>query len=436
MERQGLKIDQHMLKHWAGLLTTFFIGQGASQVIRLLSGFLIIRWLTKEDYATFTLVLAIQGTMATLVELGFSGGLLALIGSRFQDAKISGRYVAAVQYYRSRLLIFGTVALVGVFYALSLRYEWSLWLTSLLWLSVVSCLCYQAKSSFYTPILELHQKVKVLYQIDVYTSLIRLVILAGAYLLNILSAPVALLVGSLQAFLAASTAKKNATPHVNMPEAGSDIEGEKKELLQLTLPKIAGAVFFAFQAQVTIYLAGIFGQYNQMADLGALSKIGMIFMIPSAFAGMLVVPWFAKQPTSKLLGSYLGANFVYLGFGLITIVLTWFMPGPFLLLLGPGYEGLSYELFLFAVSSALGLLSGLSYLMTSARKWVYYWTAPISIISYVLILVAFLAVADLSKVDQIIMLSICNSFVLVVLHQVVFWIGYRRDKRELLAKQS
>lgn len=402
----------------------------------MLSGFLIIRWLVKDDYATFTLVLAIQGTAAVLVELGFSSGLLALIGRRFEDVRVAGRYIAAVKFYRSRLLVLGACILALMFYFIGGNYGWSPGLMFVLWASVVSSICYEAKASLYNPILELHQKVKEMYSVDLISSALRLTILGFFYLLNVLSAPVALLVGSFQSIVAAAFSKHYAKSYIELPEADDTIEVEKKELLQLTLPKIAGAVFFAFQGQVTIFLIGIFGQYENIAEIGALNKIGMLFMVPMSFLGMLIVPWFSKQGESQVLRPYLAIMVAYAFVGLGVIGLTLALPGMFLWILGEGYSGLSLELRLYALAAALGTLSKISYLLTACRKWVFYWTAPISITVYIVTLIGFLVFIDLSVIANVIFLSVINSIVLILLHQIVFWVGYRRDKRRIASESA
>lgn len=409
------------------LLTTFLLGQGASQVVRMVAGFLVIRWLTKDDYATFTLVLAIQGTSAVLVELGFSGGLLALIGKRFRDPEVAGRYIGAVRFYRTRLLLIGGTVLALVFAGLSFKYGWSPLFAGVLWLAVVASLAFEAKASFYSPILELHQKVKEMYVVDVGASLFRLALLAFAQLLQILTAPVALLIGAVQVMTSAAMSRRYASRFIRMPDPSEDLKPEKKELLQLTLPKIAGSVFFAFQGPVTVYLAGIFGQYTDMAELGALNKIGMLFMVPGTFAGMLLVPWFAKQEKGLLLRAYLAIMAVYAGFGVALAGAALLVPGLFLMVLGEGYQNLEWELFLFAISSSFSMLSGLSYQLTACRKWVFYWTGPASIVGYLGILVYFLAFVDLSVIANLIVLSILNGVLLFLIHQVVFVVGYRRD---------
>ena len=395
----------------------------------MITGFALIRFMSKDDYATFTLVLAIQGTTAVLVDLGFSNGLVALIGNRCEEPSVVGRYIGAAKYYRNRLISIGSVCLALVFMIASHRYEWGFTLGGVFWALVVASLWFDAQASFYYPILALKQRIKEIYIIDVGVAVLRLILVAGGYLLNLISAPMVLCLGVLQSITVASALRQSTKSDVEMPAVDATLTVERREALDLTLPKIPGAVFYAFQGQVTIFLISIFGQYTQIAELGALGKIGMLFMIPGTFANLLLVPWFAKLSRARVLTAYYGMLVLYGLLGLLLITLTWLWPQLFLFFLGSGYNTLTTEILLFAVSSALGLLSGLGYGLTSSRKWVYYWGGPTAISIYIAMLVLFIVYIDLSSIHNVIMLSILNSVSLILINQAVFWVGYLRQRQ-------
>jgi len=428
MDLSGLNINRNKLKRWFGLLTTFLVGQGATQIIRLASGFLIIRWLTKDDYATFTLVLAVQGVTSVLTDLGFSGGVMALIGNRCDEPKVVARYIAVAQHYRNRLVLAGAAILAVVIFLLSQRYEWSIMQASVFWFVIVITLWSEAQASFYSPILLLQQRIRASYTIDVVFSSLRLLLLFIFFLAQSLVAWVALVIGAVQAFFSAVATMFVTRRNVSDFPDIRDLQTEKKEALDLTLPKIPGVVFYAFQGQVTVFLIGAFGQYSQIADIGALSKIALLFSLPGAFANALIVPWFARLPLERVLRNYYAVLGTYLSFGIVLGLFTWFFPQIFLLILGQGYQGLEFELFLFSVSSSLGLLSGLGYKMTSVRKWVFYWSGPTAIAFYCSMLILFIFMVDLSSVANVIMLSIINNIFLILLNQTVFFFGYNRKR--------
>lgn len=396
--------------------------------MRLLSGILLVRWLAKDDYAMFTLALAIQGTTAVLVDLGISKGLVALIADRCDDSAVVGRYITAVKHYRNRLIGIGTVILFGVFWFAGNHFDWSVPLRLALWGMTVSNLWFDAQTSFYEPVYELKQRIKEIYAIEAFSALARFGILLGAWLVGVISAPIALLAGVVQSLLESVALRKGAKPFIQLPDRNETLEKEKKQTLDLSLPKVPGTVFYAFQGQVTVFLIGAFGAYSQIADLGALSKLSIILSTPIIFIHTLLVPWFSKLPQGRLVKSYCGVLALCLAFGSTLAVATWFFPQIFLYIIGDGYEGLELEVFLFGISAAVVMLADVSYSLTAVRKWVYYWTGPTSIASYIIVLMVFIFYIDLSSISNVIMLSIINSVILIILHQIVFIIGYSRMK--------
>ena len=421
-------LDQYREKvlRWRGLLIDFFIGQGASQVLQLVSGFAIIHWLSKDQYATFALLLAIRGTSAILMDLGFSGGLSALIGDRCHQPIVVGRYIAAARYYRNRLLTLGGIILLGVLLFASYRYDWGIGLGVLFWCVLLVSIFYDAVASFYTPIFYLQQRIRELYLVHISTSCVRLLLLCLAYLMNALSAPVAIAIGGIQSILSAIIYQRKTTGDVVLPEAGESIECEKKEALQLTLPKIPGAIFYAFQGQVTIFIVSIVGQYSQIADMGALSRIGMLFMMPSALISVLIAPWFAKLAPNRLALGYSVSGLLFSMFAVSLIVANGLFPQVFLFILGPEYGDLKDEVFLFSIFASLNVLSGLVYALNSSRKWVYYWTGPATILAYMLTLIFFVISVDLTSIDNIIIMSIITTALTLCVNLVVSLVGFRR----------
>src|SRR5690625_2710448 len=85
---------------WIKLAGSFLVGQGALQLIQVLSGFFLFRWLSVEQYAQYSVVFACQSTAGMLVELGFLGAIVALVGNRIQDKKVLGNYIRAGRFFR------------------------------------------------------------------------------------------------------------------------------------------------------------------------------------------------------------------------------------------------------------------------------------------------------------------------------------------------
>jgi len=69
------------------LIFRFLAGQGSVQVLNLVSGFLLLRWLS-VGYAQYRF----QNTLGVLVDLGISGSIVVALGDRGSDKEIVGTF--------------------------------------------------------------------------------------------------------------------------------------------------------------------------------------------------------------------------------------------------------------------------------------------------------------------------------------------------------
>ena len=416
------------LNRWIGLLVTFCVGQGAWQILRLFTGFLLIHWLTKDQYASYTLILAIKGSAAVLLDLGISSGLMALIARRCHEPKVVGRYIAVAKFFRDRLIAIGVFALLIAFYATASRFDWSMVFALQVWALVVLSIYFESRDSFYNPILSLQQRLKEKYTIRVFGLLMRFLMVVVLYFMGMLTVTTVLALAMLESLIAAAVVVRCTVKDVVFPEPTESLELEKKEALSLTLPKVPGVVFYALQGQVTIFIIGLVGEYNEIASLGALSKMGLLFMMPSAFTSALVIPWYSKLDAKHALRGFLVMMLLFSSFGGGLILLNLIFPQVFLFLLGDSYASLQHEIFLYSILSVFNLLAQLTYALTSTRKWVYYWTGPVTIVSYTTTLIGFLLFLDMSKLSSVIWFSIFTAFLTFLINQIVFLVGYRRSR--------
>ncbi|MEM1223747.1 MAG: hypothetical protein AAGH40_13415, partial [Verrucomicrobiota bacterium] len=162
---------------WLKLLATYFFGQGATQVIQLVTGFIIINFLTKDEYATFTLVLAFQSMANVLVELGITRSLIPLIGKQYDDKALVGRYFAVCRFFKNATLSIATLALFIAFYFAAKKYDWGLGSWLFLWSTVIIALQGFTVGSIYSSIFLLRQEIKTLYKIGLLSGSSRLILI-------------------------------------------------------------------------------------------------------------------------------------------------------------------------------------------------------------------------------------------------------------------
>ena len=89
--------------HWRAPLQSFLVGQPSVQFLNLITGFFLIRWLDVSEFAMFGMAFAFQSTVTQLTDLGFSGSIIALAGSRGRDPDVLGSYLRSARNWRSKM---------------------------------------------------------------------------------------------------------------------------------------------------------------------------------------------------------------------------------------------------------------------------------------------------------------------------------------------
>ena len=74
----------------ARLVGGLLSAQTLAQVLTLLSGFLLLRWLSVEEDAQYTITFGFIATLSGLVDLGIAAAVMPLVGDRARDARVVG----------------------------------------------------------------------------------------------------------------------------------------------------------------------------------------------------------------------------------------------------------------------------------------------------------------------------------------------------------
>ena len=64
---------------------------------------------------------------------------------------------------------------------------------------------------------------------------------------------------------------------------------ERQEVLRYILPVVPGSIYYALQSNILIWLAAYFGTEHQVADLGALGRLGHLFALFTFVSGSLMI---------------------------------------------------------------------------------------------------------------------------------------------------
>jgi hypothetical protein len=180
-------------------------------------------------------------------------------------------------------------------------------------------------------------------------------------------------------------------------------------MARYVLPNLPSLIFYALQAQISIFLISLFGQTRSIAEVGALGRLTQIFVLLAGFNGVVIEPFMARLPKERVLRNYLLVLSVATAIGVVLSSLGFLEPKFILLLLGPKYAGLQKEAGWLIFGSCLGYLMSIAWTMAAARRWVYWTTSWVSIGMIIATQLIFLSFFKLNSTLDVIYFGVATS---------------------------
>jgi O-antigen/teichoic acid export membrane protein len=402
------------LKKWFILISSFIAGQGSVQALNLISGFLLLRWLSVEAYAQYSVTFGFQSTLAQMIDLGFSGSITALVGVRGSNKELMGSYIRSAKHFRNKLFAFIIPIAAIAFPLVTARHRWD-WTTQLLlFASIVISLLFQGWVAYYSSPLLIHQRIKQYYQPQIIGAAARIVLCFILYLTTALSSWTTAWVNSAIAVMSGFLYRQNATPLVTEPK--NSVSKFNSEMLSYLAPIIPGIFFTAIQGQISVLLITLFGQTKSIAEVAALGRLSQLFIILTTSNYVIIEPYIAKVDRQHLVKRYFQILGVAVAISLVLCATAFLFPQPILWILGPKYQNLQAEVGWTVVASCLSYLGTVMWAMHTARKWVYWWYTSLHIMLLLIVQIVSVAVMDLSTTLNVIYFSIITASTIILVH--------------------
>lgn len=400
-------------QRWSRLFAQFLSGQIVVQFLNLLIGFFLMRWLSKLEFAQFGLAFAFQSTLSSLVDLGFSGSVVALVGGNKEDRGVVGHYIKAALKLRARLSVVGIIVSCVVFPFITLRQGWSVGATLVLLGAIVATVLLQSQMIYSAPLL-IYGHLKPYYRSQILASVSRLLLTLGLHILGMLSAATAACAVTLSTFINGILYRRNASTLFEGSQG--DTREYTQNMVRYLSPMLPTIVFSTLQNQVVMALAAWFGKTANIAEVAALGRLGQLFIVLGAFNSVVVQPYIASVSQENLVLRYFqiltGAVFVAAFLGIIGFV----FPAPFLWILGKNYEGLQLEVSLSIVAGCLLYVAGVIFAMNSARKWIFWWSTIFEIALLIFIDILCVQFVDLTTTIGLVQFSIITGCTFLIVH--------------------
>lgn len=366
LEKIGAQPGYEKAMYWGKLVTITGSAQILIQLLSLLSGILIIRLLPVQEYAFYTLANTMLGTMTVLADGGISSGVMAEGGKVWQDKKKLGIVLATGLDLRKKFAVGSLIVSVPILTYL-LWYHGASWLTIfLITLALIPAFFAALSDSLLEIIPKLHQHIKPLQKNQINVSAGRL-LLSGLTLFIFPWTFIALLANGIPRIYGNIRLKGIAYLFADKNEK-AEIE-TKKAMMRIIKKVMPGAIYYCLSGQIIIWFISIFGSTTALAQVGALSRLIIIFNLFAILFATLITPRFARLPNIKAL---IMRRFVQILQGtiilsILLITIFYLFSKNILWILGDDFSGLTKEVILISVAGCVSLISSCTNQLLSAR---------------------------------------------------------------------
>jgi O-antigen/teichoic acid export membrane protein len=420
---EGMSRSRRILR----IVTGFFLGQGAVQGISVLTGLFLVRMLSLEAYAQFSLAAGFQIVFTSLMDLGFASTIIPMVGEQREDRALVGRYVRSAKHWRDRAFWVLAPFAVAAFLTVMHKQHWN-WSVQLLLLgSILLALYSSGRVSYYSAPLFLYGRLREYYVPQILSGAGRFASCIGLGLIGGLNAWTAAGLGALNVTVNGSLLARRSRPFLKWPE--QDDPTTDREVLRFILPVAPAIIFSAFQSQITLFLISIFGGTVNVAEVAALNRIGQFFSVLMTFNMIVIEPYVARLRRERLLPIFLAfiAIATVICTPVVLIAFSW--PKLFLWVLGSKYADLTNVVGWVVLSACMNYVAGLMWIMNRARKWVFWSGNILEIVLVLSVQIIYVAVIGVRTTREAVLLGFASSFCYLAAHGYVTIYGFFKDAR-------
>jgi O-antigen/teichoic acid export membrane protein len=374
------------LIYWLKILSKFVSLQLLIQVIGFTSGILIIRFLNKQEYAYYTIASTMQSAMNVLADSGLSSGVLALGGEVWQDRDRFSQLIRTAIGLKRYFAIIASLIISPILIWMLLNNGMALISAIAMAVVVLVGLNFQVATSLLSVVLRLHLQIDELQKTDLSVALLRLLLL-GAISLIFLNANTAIFIGSLSFGLQFLFLRHLSGKYINTEAPINKLD--RSRINKIVMVQIPNSIFYCIQGQITVLLISFFGHTNSVAEVGALSRLAMFFLIASSMMNSIVIPRFSRcQSPSRLRQLYVLIFGIYGIFYVVFLSTAVFFPNQLLWILGGQYINLQKELFLIIASATTQNFATILWNINRGKAWIddSWLYIPLTIITQLLLL--------------------------------------------------
>ncbi|MBN3870640.1 lipopolysaccharide biosynthesis protein [Nostoc sp. JL33] len=376
------------------------------QALSLVSGILLVRTLDQQQYAYFTIANTMQSTMNLLADTGISMSLSTIGGKVWQDRYRFGQLINTAMQLRYYLAATSISIVTPILIWMLIRNGASLTYAVLITFVVLFGLSFQLTTDVLLVIPRLHSQINKIQNLDLFSSVTRLTLLGISYIFYLNSV---VAIGIYSIIIVMQRIMLGRWANEKIDSKASINQEDKKHILVIIKHQVPNTIYYCLQGQLMLYLITLFGDTNNIAEIGALGRLGIVFSLITAVMSNIVLPSISRCQSASLLRKYylqvLSILFIIAG---LMISCTLLFTDQILWILGSKYTSLHKELVLIVINSLFSSIVGIMWSINASKAWINY--SWINIPFTLSVQIVLLLVLDLSSVLNVITFNLISQF--------------------------
>jgi len=336
------------------------------QGLSFVSGILVLRLLSTQEYAFYTIANTMLGTMAILADGGITAGSMSEGGRVWKEKDKLGTVIATGLYLRKKFSVISLIVATPILIYL-LKYHNASWLmTGLIVASLIPAFFATVTDSLLEVVPKLSQDIVPLQKNSLAVSVGRLVMISLTLFIfpftavAVLSAGIPRIWGNFRLKIIASkhaNLKQEVDPHI------------QKQILKVVKRVLPSSIFYCFSGQISIWIISVFGTTTALAQIGGLGRLAMLFSIFSVLFSTLIGPRFARLASEKslIINRFIIIQALLFLLSTVIIILFYISSKQILWVLGNEFKDLHKEVFILGLSGCISLISTSTHQLLSGR---------------------------------------------------------------------
>lgn len=366
-----MKVERSWLHKWSLRI----LGVTGTQVfVQLLNGvvaFVLVRTLSKQDYAWFTIASSMGAVLSALNDGGVATAVTSAGGEVWQDRRRFSALMTAALAMLTRMAFLAAGVVTPLL-------AWLLWEKGASWqvilvltLLVVGPQWIATRTVTLSTSNRLHSRLRELQVAEVAGALTRSLLTlvpAACGFVNIYLA-----IGAAVAALAvqAVIVRRQVAPLLDLPGEAAEVREYRGRISSVMKSMYPNVVFNCLQSQLATGILAISGSVSQVADLGALNRLSFFSNLIGAPIHYVIAPAFARcHDVLRLRWMFAGVLSGYVVMLTAFLGLVYWQASFVLRLFGAKYAHLNHELFLVAVAIAVAFINQVFCSLNLSRGWV------------------------------------------------------------------